>query len=87
MKRSKSSAINPAFWVLALILLTMARPAAAEEFSEPLDLPVTQEWMLKALTTIEERLSVIEANQEKILEGQKKLSEEHTQLRYWIHRN
>ncbi len=41
----------------------------------------------QALARIEARLAVMEANQEKILANQQKLSEEHTQLRYWIHRN
>jgi len=39
------------------------------------------------INKITERLKAIEDDQQKILDGQKKLSEEHTQLRYWIHKN
>ena len=47
---------------------------------------MTQVAVKDALLKIEIRLAAIEKNQEKILEGQTKLSEEHTQLRYWVHR-
>lgn len=42
--------------------------------------------MQEALHKTEARLTAIEKTQEKILEGQKTLSEEHKQLRYWIHK-
>ena len=38
------------------------------------------------LLEIQKRLEALEAGQQKILEGQAKLGEEHTQLRYFVHR-
>jgi hypothetical protein len=38
------------------------------------------------LAAIREKLTAIEQKVDELIEGQKKLSEEHTQLRYWIHR-
>jgi hypothetical protein len=53
---------------------------------EDKDLAVSQAWMQEALNRIETRLMNIEEQQKKILEGQGKLSAEHTQLRYWVHK-
>ena len=69
----------------AALLLTafpphgMADGAAADQFR-------TKKSVHAELLKIEDRLTAIEKNQGKILEGQAKLSEEHKQLRYWIHR-
>jgi len=55
--------------------------------AEDKDLPVSQAWMREALNKIETRLTDIEEQQKKILEGQDKLSAEHKQLRYWVHKS
>ena len=59
----------------------------AAEVLEVENVPVSQAWMREALNKIEARLAAIEENQNRILDGQKLLSEEHRQLRYWVHRN
>ena len=40
----------------------------------------------RRITTMEKQLEELKQGQMKILEGQKALSEEHKQLRYWIHK-
>lgn len=64
-----------------------AREAWAEDPSDPKNLAAAQTRMLDALSKIEARLTSIEEDQKKILDGQKQLSDEHTQLRYWVHRS
>ena len=76
---------------LTIFLLMAVVDAAAEppKSTAVVGRLVTHKWMRKLLSSelkkIEDRLTVIEENQKKILEGQDKLSEEHQQLRRWIH--
>ncbi len=72
-------------WAVIFLMLAAAQ-ARAEEDVPGLGHPVTQEWLKTELKKIDRRLAVLEKTQQKILEGQEKLSEEHKQLRYWIHK-
>jgi len=88
VKRIKSFFRRAGSCVVALLILTgLSGTLWAEKFSETLDPPEEQVWLREALNKIENRLASIEEGQKKILEGQAKHSEEHKQLRYWIHRN
>ncbi len=77
---------------LLTVLILVSAGAAAEppKSTAVVGRLVTEKWMSNLLTKqlkeIEGRLAVIEENQKKILEGQDRLSEEHKQLRYWVHR-
>jgi len=80
----KKIAFCAGFW---LLLVLTGSDVRAVESSGASDLPVTQAWMSEALDRIDKRLADIEELQERMLEMQDKLSEEHKQIRYWVHRN
>lgn len=87
MKKNNRCFFKTFFFTVLFITACFSAVLYAEENAEILKLPVTREWMNESLQRIEMRLAEIEARQIEILEGQKKLSEEHTQLRHWVHRN
>lgn len=88
MRKNRGLFWGAIFGLAALLLPVLPGALAAAELpGSAEDAAVTQAWMREALDKIEARLTAIEKSQEKILEGQQKLSEEHTQLRYWVHRN
>ncbi len=69
-----------------LILTVLPITTLAQSNNSEASGPHPKDELRQALKKIESRLAVMAETQEKILEGQAKLSEEHQQLRYWVHR-
>lgn len=81
------TAIARRFGAVFLLAAAAAAPVQAEDGRLTASKePVTGEGLQSQLLKMELRLAVIEENQKKILQGQEKLSQEHEQLRYWVHR-